>query len=154
MSNPPTISVFVWFCSEIWKLLAKFPLRTMRFIHQLGNKMVKFSQGLPGDVEYFSQLFIKSSDPQSYSNGHKRSIFMSVYYEIPNFCVPTMVPQLWNWLQIISDGYGEKNSTIFLSNAPIILVNMCIGYKWGSGITPKTGTGGHASLGKTQQSQN
>ena len=30
---------------------------------------------------------------------------------------------------------------------------MCTGYKWGSDITPKTPSGGHASLGITQQSQ-
>ena len=45
----------------------------------------------------------------------------------------------------------ENNSTICLSNAPIRLVNMCTGYKWGSGITPKTP--GHASLDMTQQSE-
>ena len=34
--------------------------------------------------------------------------------------------------------YVEKKNVIFLSNAPIPLVNMCTGYKWGWGITPKT----------------
>ena len=48
---------------------------------------------------------------------------------------------------------GRKNTTIFLSNAPITLVNMCTGYKWGSGIMPKTSGGGHASLGTMQQSK-
>ena len=33
--------------------------------------MVKLSQILPGGVEFFSHLLIKSNDPQSYSNGHK-----------------------------------------------------------------------------------
>ena len=49
---------------------------------------------LQGDAEYFGLLLIKGSDPQIYTNGHKRSIFTSVYYEIPNFCVPRMVSQL------------------------------------------------------------
>ena len=31
---------------------------------------------LQGDVEYFGLLLIKSSDPQSYSNGHKRGILL------------------------------------------------------------------------------
>ena len=66
--------------------------------------MVKLFQILERDAEYFGLLFIKSIGPQSYSNSHKRSIFTSVYYEILNFCVPTMVSQLWNWLQIISKG--------------------------------------------------
>ena len=47
----------------------------------------------------------------------------------------------------------RKNSAIFPSNAPITLVNLCTGYKWGSGITPKTPSGGQASLGPTQQAQ-
>ena len=63
----------------------------MWFIHQLDNKMVKLFLNVPVDAEYFGLLLIKSSDPQSYLNGHKRSILTSVYYEIPNFCVPTMV---------------------------------------------------------------
>ena len=46
--------------------------------------MVKLFQMLQGDAEYFSLLLIKSSDPQSYSKGHKMGIFTSVYYEIPN----------------------------------------------------------------------
>ena len=53
-----------------------------------------------------------------------------------------------------SDGQimlGRKKSTIFVSNAPIRLVNMCTEYKWGSSITPKTPSGGHASLDATQQ---
>ena len=45
---------------------------------------------LQDDAEYFG-LLIKSGDPQNYSNGHKRSIFTSVYHEIPNFCVPKLV---------------------------------------------------------------
>ena len=52
--------------------------------------MVKLFQMLQGDAEYFGLLLIKSSDPQSYSNGHKRSIFTSVYYEIPNIYAPRM----------------------------------------------------------------
>ena len=51
---------------------------------------------LQGDAECFGLLFIKSSDPQSYSNGHKRGNFTLVYYEIPNICAPRMVSQLWN----------------------------------------------------------
>ena len=66
--------------------------------------MVKLFQILQGEAEYLSLLFTKSSDPQSYSNGHKKSIFTFVYQQIPNFCVPRMVSQLWNWLQIISNG--------------------------------------------------
>ena len=50
--------------------------------------MVKLFQMLQGDAEYLGLLLIKSSDPQSYSNGPKRSNFTSVYHEIPNFCVP------------------------------------------------------------------
>ena len=53
--------------------------------------MVKLIQMLQGDAEYFGLLLIKSGDPQSYWNGHKRSIFTSVYHEIPNLCVPRMV---------------------------------------------------------------
>ena len=49
--------------------------------------------------------------------------------------------------------YVEKNSAIFLSIALITLANMCTVYKWESGITPKTPSGGHASVGTTQQSQ-
>ena len=60
--------------------------------------MVKLFQMLQGDAEYFGLLLTKSGDLQRYSNGHKRSIFTSVYHEIPNFCVPRMVSQLWNWL--------------------------------------------------------
>ena len=37
----------------------------------------------------------KSSDPQSCSNYHKKGIFTSVQ-EIPNFCVPIIISQLWN----------------------------------------------------------
>ena len=37
--------------------------------------MVKPSQILPGDAEYFGFLLIKSSDLQSYSNGHKKENF-------------------------------------------------------------------------------
>ena len=48
---------------------------------------------------------------------------------------------------------GRKKSTMFLSNAPIRLVNICTGYKWGSGITSKTTSGGHASLSMIQQSE-
>ena len=48
---------------------------------------------LQGDAEYLG-LLIKSSDPQSYPTGHKKSIFTLVNYEIPNFCVPRMVSQL------------------------------------------------------------
>ena len=59
---------------------------------------------LQGDAEYFGLLLIKSTYPQIYSKGYRRNIFTSVYYEIPTFCIPTMVSQLWNWLQIISDG--------------------------------------------------
>ena len=55
--------------------------------------MVKFFQILSGDAEYFG-LLIKGSDPQSYSNGHKKSIFTSVDYKLPNFSVPTIVSQL------------------------------------------------------------
>ena len=66
--------------------------------------MVKLFQMLQVDAEYFDFLFIKSSDPQSYPNGHKSSIFTSVYYEISNFCVPRMVSQFWNWQQIIPNG--------------------------------------------------
>ena len=43
-----------------------------------------------------------------------------------------------------------KNSVIFQSNAPYTCT-LCT--FWGSGITPKTPGGGHASLGTTQQSQ-
>ena len=67
--------------------------------------MVKLFQMLQGDVEYFGLLLIKGSDPQSYSNDHKRSIFTSVYYEIPNIYAPRIVSLLWNLLQIISNGY-------------------------------------------------
>ena len=49
---------------------------------------------LQSNAEYSGLLLMKSSDLQSYSSGHKRSIFTSVYYEIPNFCVPKMVSQL------------------------------------------------------------
>ena len=56
--------------------------------------MVKLFQMLQGDAEYFGLLLTESGDPQSYSNGHKRSIFTLVYHEIPNFCVPRMVSQL------------------------------------------------------------
>ena len=115
--------------------------------------MVKLFQMLQGDAEYFGLLLIKSGDPQSYSNGHKRSIFTSVYHEIPNFCVPRMVSQLWNWLQIISNGQimlCRKKCVIFQSNAPCTCT-LCT--FWGLGITPKTPSGGHASLGTTQQSQ-
>ena len=45
---------------------------------------------LQGDAEYISLLLIKSSDWQSYSNGHKKAIFTFVYYEMPNFCGPRM----------------------------------------------------------------
>ena len=108
---------------------------------------------LQGNAEYFSFLLTKSGDPQSYSNGHKRSIFTLVYCKIPNFCVARMVSQLWNLLQIIS--YGQimlckKNSVIFQSNAPCTCT-LCT--FWGQGITPKTPSGGHASLATTQQSQ-
>ena len=58
--------------------------------------MVKLFQMLQADAEYFGLLLIKSSDPQSYSNGHIRGIFTSVYYEIPNICAPWMVSKLWN----------------------------------------------------------
>ena len=71
---------------------------------------------LQGDAEYLGLLLIKCGDLQNYSNGHKRSIFTSVYHEIPNFCVPRMVLQLGNWLQIISNGQimlCRKNSVIF-----------------------------------------
>ena len=57
-----------------------------------------------GDAEYISLLLVKDRDLQNYSNGHKKSIFTSVYYEIPNFYVSRMVGQLWDWLQIISNG--------------------------------------------------
>ena len=106
-------------------------------------------------------LLTKSNDPQSYSNDHKRSICTSVCYEIPNLCVPIMVSQLWNWLQIIC---RKKNSIIFLSDALITLAHMCtvykwgLGitsgiryYKWGLGITPKTPSSRHTSLGTMQQ---
>ena len=53
--------------------------------------MVKPFQMSQGDVEYLGLLLIKCGDPQSYSNGYKRSIFTSVYNEIPNFYVPRMV---------------------------------------------------------------
>ena len=53
--------------------------------------MIKLFQMLQGDAEFFGLLLIKSSDPESYSNGHKRSIFTSVYYEIPIFNVPRIV---------------------------------------------------------------
>ena len=49
---------------------------------------------LQGDAKYFGLLLTKSDSPQSSSNGHKKSIFTSVYHEIPNFCVLTMVSQL------------------------------------------------------------
>ena len=115
--------------------------------------MVKLFQILQGDVEYLGLLLIKSGNQKSYSNGHKRSIFTSVYHEIPNFCIPRMVSQLWNWLQIISNDQiilYRKNSVIFQSNAPCT----CTLWKfWGLSITPKTPSGGHASLGTTQQSQ-
>ena len=41
---------------------------------------------------------------------------------------------------------------IFLTNVAMTLVYMYIVYNWGSGITPKTPSGGHASLDTTQQS--
>ena len=56
--------------------------------------MVKLFQILQGEAEYFGLLLTKSGDPQSYSNGHKKSIFTFVYHEIPNFYVPRMVSQL------------------------------------------------------------
>ena len=56
--------------------------------------MVKLFQMLQDDTEKFGLLLIKSSDPQSYSKGHKRGIFTSVYHEIPNICAPQMVSQL------------------------------------------------------------
>ena len=105
------------------------------------------------DAEYLGFLLIKCGDSQSYSNDHKRSIFTSVHYEIPNFCVPRMVLQLWNWLQIISNGQimlCRKKCVIFQSNAPCTCT-LCT--FWGVGITPKTPSGGHASLSTTQQSQ-
>ena len=37
--------------------------------------MVKLFQMWQDDAEYLGLLLIKSSDPQSYSNGHKRGIF-------------------------------------------------------------------------------
>ena len=86
-------SIFAWYYSKIWKLLFKFPLRMMWF----------FSFGNIGNVEYFDLLLVKSNKPQSYSNGYKRSILTLMYYEIYNFSVPTMVSQLWNCLQVISD---------------------------------------------------
>ena len=119
--------------------------------------MVNLVQILPGDAEPSPhEKTVIHKVTQMVTNGHKRCIFTSVYYEIPNFCVPRMVSHPWIWLQIVSDGQimlCRKNSAIFLSSAPITLVNMCTGYKWGSGITPKNPSGGHASLGMTQQSQ-
>ena len=56
--------------------------------------MAKPSEILPGDAEYFSLLLTKGGDPQSYSNGQKRSVSTSVYYEILIFYVPRMVSQL------------------------------------------------------------
>ena len=44
----------------------------------------------------------------------------------------------------------RKNSIIFQSNAPC---KCTLGTFWGLGITPKTPSGGHASLATTQQSQ-
>ena len=46
--------------------------------------------------------------------------------------------------------YVEKYYVIFQSNAPCSCT-LCT--FWGLGITPKTPTGGHASLSTTQQSQ-
>ena len=46
-----------------------------------------------------------------------------MYHEIPNFCIPRMVSQLWNWLQIISSGqimlcrkksYFSKQCTMYM----------------------------------------
>ena len=45
--------------------------------------MVKLFQILPDDTECIGILLIKSKDPQSYSNGYKRSIFTLVYYKFP-----------------------------------------------------------------------
>ena len=108
---------------------------------------------LQGDAEYFGLLLTKSGDPQSYSNGHKRSILLQCTMKSPNFCVPRTVSQLWNWLQIISNGQimlCEKISVIFQSNAPCTCT-LCT--FWGLGITPETPSGGHASLATTQKSQ-
>ena len=98
------------------------------------------------DAEYFGLLLIKSN-PQSYSNGHKRSIFTSMYCEIPNFCVTRMVSQFWNWLQIICLGQimlCRKKSVSFQSIAPCAWCTF-----WGLGITPKTPSGVHVLLGMT-----
>ena len=47
--------------------------------------MVKLFQMLQVDAKYFGLLLIKSINPQSYSNGHKMSIFTLVYHENPQF---------------------------------------------------------------------
>ena len=133
-------------------MLTQFPLRTMPFIYQLGNKMVKLSK-FTRWCRILKPYPHKSSDPQNYSNGHKRSIFTSVYYEIPNFCVTTMVPQLWNQLQKISDGQIMLCRKIFCHFSKQCTKNTWKHVFWGSGITPKTLSGGHVSIGTTQQSQ-
>ena len=86
--------------------------------------MVRLFKILPGDAEYFGLLLIKTCDPQSYLNGHKRSTFASVYYEIPNFC------------------------------ASVTLVHIHTMYNWGSGITPKAPSGDQASLAHKFQRAN
>ena len=45
----------------------------MWFIHNIGNKMIKLFQILPGDVKYFNLLLIKS-----YSNRH--NFYLSVQW--------------------------------------------------------------------------
>ena len=118
--------------------------------------VLKFDKCCPNSHWGLCDLFINlaktgkmlSKVTYKLSNGHKRSIFTSVYHEIPNFSGPRMVSQLWNCMQIISNGQimlCRKNSVIVQSNAPCTF--------WGSGITPMTPSGGHASLGTTQQSQ-
>ena len=95
MSNLPTISAFAYSCSRKLKNVVQIHIEDyMIYSLTWQKKMVKLFQMLQGDAEYFGLLLMKSSDPQSYPNGHKRGIFTSVYYEIPNICAPRMVSQL------------------------------------------------------------
>ena len=129
-----------------------FDYRSQEYFTSIPVSLLKTLICVTG-AEYLGLLLIKCGDPQSYSKGHKRSIFTSVSHEIPNFCVPRMVSHFWIWLQIISNGQimlCRKNSFIFQSNTPCTCT-LCT--FWGLGITPKTPYGGHTSLGMTQQSQ-
>ena len=88
----PTIYVYVYFCSEFWKLSLTW------------FRMVKLFQILPADAEYFGLLLVKKTVIYKVTRKVTKGVFFtSVYYEIPNFCEQTMVLQLWNWLQV-SDG--------------------------------------------------